>query len=122
MTESKEQYLFNTYSKLFLEPEARCDPTRNLMCFGFECGDGWYHIIEKALHQLSMLDDETLILQVKEKYGTLRIYLSGFSDEAEKIVNDAENLSSYTCEKCGKVGKLNTDGWYSVRCEECKEE
>ena len=38
-------------------------------------------------------------LQVKEKYGSLRIYCSGYSNK--NLESIAESLSSYTCEYCG---------------------
>lgn len=57
--------------------------------------------------------------QVKEKMGTLRFYLSGGTDEHHAAVTLAERMSSCTCEKCGKPGKMrNLDGYYTVRCNE----
>jgi hypothetical protein len=80
--------------------------------------------------------------QVKEKYGTLRVYWHFPSEEVEQerarvldtekfeqclmrydnLVDDAvdfaEYLSSKTCELTGKPGKLYSDGWCVTLCEE----
>ena len=65
--------------------------------------------------------------QVKEKYGTLRFYLSNYP--ANKIVDTrvrayisfAESLSACTCEVCGIPAKQNTGGWVKTICEPCEE-
>lgn len=58
--------------------------------------------------------------QVKEKYGTLRVYCPG-NDIIFKYVLLAERLSAVTCEICGKPGKTAaTHGWYSTLCTECR--
>lgn len=55
--------------------------TRNLMSFGFECGDGWYYPLRTLSSKIEMINilGEHLgvsvkALQVKEKFGTLRVY------------------------------------------------
>jgi len=41
-----ENKLFKKYPKLF--PKGRkVNPKESLLCFGFECGDGWYWLIDK---------------------------------------------------------------------------
>jgi len=57
------------------------------------------------------------VQQVKEKFGTLRFY-SPVTDQIAKYINLAERLTENTCEICGKDGKLHTDGWNYVACEE----
>ena len=58
--------------------------------------------------------------QVKEKYGTLRFYMTTSSDEMEKLIDVAEKLSETTCELCGMPGSLRDDcGWYKTRCDSC---
>lgn len=57
--------------------------------------------------------------QVKEKYGTLRFYLTSGIDEMYAIADNAESQSSVTCETCGKPGKIRGQGWYSTRCAVC---
>lgn len=44
MSPDKEKKLFEDFPKIF--PGGRnVDPRENLMCFGFECGDGWFDLI-----------------------------------------------------------------------------
>ena len=64
-------------------------------------------------------------VQVKEKYGTLRFYIQGYPKnpvidaKLNAYIDFAENMSAITCEICGRPGKLNSDGWATVRCESC---
>jgi hypothetical protein len=100
------------------------------MCWGFECGDGWYSIIEEAAAKLELLIVEwskaTLeneyhprASQIKEKFGTLRFYLSSGTDEMYEVVEIAERKSAFVCEECGKKGKLRGKGWLYTRCAKC---
>lgn len=60
------------------------------------------------------------ILQIKEKFGGLRFYINGGDDYINNIISFTENLSYYTCEKCGtqkNVGRTN--GWIYTLCEDC---
>ena len=61
---------------------------------------------------------ETLpkIEQIKEKFGSLRIYLSQTNDYIDGLVNLAETLSAITCERCGDKGKIYTIGWHKALC------
>lgn len=56
--------------------------------------------------------------QVKEKYGTLRFYLTFGTDKMHDYAELAERLSENTCETCGKYGELRGNGWYYTACEE----
>lgn len=97
------------------------------MHFGFECGPGWYKIIEK------LTDDINAIIQrdklenfyattVKEKYGTLRYYMSIETDEMSDLIEKAEDETEITCEVCGNPGQMSRNGyWLAVRCNECQE-
>lgn len=57
-------------------------PTESLMCFGFECGEGWLDLLEDLSIELEMLNNRIYpkyrcyirACQVKEKFGTLRYY------------------------------------------------
>ena len=81
--------------------------TETAMCWGFECGDGWYDIIYKLCEDIEKmkLPEEFEVMQVKEKYGTLRFYTSGSTDEIEDRIDKAEQESAKTCEWCGKFVK-----------------
>src|SRR5690606_478020 len=90
---------------------------------GFECGKGWARLIDTTLSELATNCPESRIVQVKEKFGGLRIYLKDKTDEpAKTILRRAEDLSFSVCELCGASGqKIVSDGWVRVRCEAHRE-
>ena len=102
----------------------------------FECGFGWYDIlhdlstkIEAILQQYELKKDvpegeefettEMFAVQVKEKYGTLRFYMSCETCEIMHLIHEAEALSSQTCEVCGAPAKMRGRTWIEVRCDDC---
>jgi hypothetical protein len=105
----------------FIKPDPNLQS--NLMAFGYSCNMGWYPIIEELFDKLSeIVDDGFEVLQVKEKWGTLNIYVNYGSDEIFELIRLAEKKSEITCEDCGKPGTMGSyHGWYSVRCTECRE-
>ena len=118
MTKEKEDYLFKTYPNIFPPDEIRNDIQKSCLGWGFECSDGWFDLLEDLFKKLSALPDQVELEQVKEKYGTLRVYAMG-SDEAFDLINEAEEKSATICEICGKAGTLHSDkGWMVCRCEE----
>lgn len=56
--------------------------------------------------------------QIKEKYGTLRYYMTCETDEMSKYIGLAEGLSSEVCEQCGKWGKTRGEYWLYTACED----
>jgi hypothetical protein len=56
--------------------------------------------------------------QVKEKYGTLRFYMSGGTDKIYEFIDEAERKSAQTCEVCGAHGDLRVGGWLKTLCDE----
>lgn len=57
-------------------------------------------------------------LQIKEKFGTLRVYLDHADDRIMALMDMAERLSEVTCEQCGEPGELRTGGWLKTLCDE----
>lgn len=95
------------------------------IAFGFDCADGWFNIllecsiaIENEINKLP-LDEQVYCYatQVKEKYGTLRFYMSGYNETIEEIISVAEGKTFVTCEVCGEPGKLRGDSWVRTLCE-----
>lgn len=94
------------------------------MCWGFP-GDGWEPLIRRLSEKLeaaikALPDDERehcSAAQVKEKFGTLRFYLDGGTDEMEAWIAEAEAESARTCEDCGAPGKLRGKGWLRTVCD-----
>lgn len=97
----------------------RSEPlTQSLMGFGFECDDGWYGILDHAFGRMVATGEDCKLLQVKEKFGTLRIYTAQWDGEkVEAIIEEAERDSAMTCEVCGDHGKVRGTGWMKTLCE-----
>ena len=90
----------------------------------FECNDGWQWLVLNLLREIDDLYEDNInkisILQIKEKYGILRIYASTSNKELDDIIEKYEHLSKHTCEICGAEGKMIRDEyWIMVRCEDC---
>jgi len=116
------QELINKYSHLFEPDEVRMDITKSCMAWGMECRDGWHDLIEKMMEEISALKLEGFYFtQIKEKFGTLRVYTNYYNEEVEAIIQKYEDISAVTCEVCGKPGTINDGGWLQVRCEEHKD-
>lgn len=96
--------------------------------YGVECGKGWDAIISEMLDKMVEINEKQVanekfgIAQIKEKFGGLRVYTTGFlPDEAKAAIIAAENKCSKTCEYCGDPASLMSNrGWYRVCCERCE--
>jgi len=119
MSPDKTKELFDIHPSFFTS----LHPFEPLSMSGFDCGDGWMDVLRKAFTEMKEVAERngynTKITQVKEKYGTLRIYLDADFDDFDHIIQRAEKESSETCELCGKPGELVNDGWYHTFCSEC---
>jgi len=58
-----------------------------------------------------------LVVQVKEKFGTLRFYIQSGTEEHYNYISFAESMSGHTCETCGSPGKRLGRGWIYTACE-----
>ena len=116
------------------------------MYWGFECGDGWFNIIDQLMGNIQHHIDwkerqrevairfnskaasgemrevpeeisQVTVDQVKEKFGTLRFYYTGGDDYIDGLVSMAESMSGVTCETCGNPGKSTGGGWIKTVCE-----
>lgn len=56
--------------------------------------------------------------QIKEKFGTLRMYYDGGDDVTRAVTTFAEIMSSRTCEVCGDKGETIRTGWHRTLCSE----
>lgn len=109
----------NLYKDRFASMQVTC------MCWGFP-GDGWMLLIWNLSEQLERmilaLPEEArahcCASQVKEKFGTLRFYMSSSTQEMEDLIDKAEALSRVTCEDCGAAGKLRGTHWLYTACDE----
>lgn len=114
--------LFQKYQNLFPPTSVMADMTQSCLYWGIECGEGWYNILDEMMAKIAALPppEGFCFSQIKEKFGTLRVYTDGWSEEINTIIDEAEAKSAVTCESCGKPGKINQGGWLKCLCEECK--
>jgi len=124
-----DKKLVETYPMLYAQRNKPVNETA--MCWGFECGDGWYGIINELSEQLEWLNKTDAVLieavQVKEKFGTLRFYTqirdcdSGFPwHMVDALCDDAGVRSGTICEECGQYGRLREGGWIRTLCDQCE--
>jgi hypothetical protein len=79
----------------------------SLFNHAIECNSGWFPLLERFLAELTEQQRSRDVHQIKEKFGTLRIY---GSLEVEAIARTYEELSAVTCEMTGRAGKLHRKG------------
>lgn len=126
MKQEFDEMLCARYPKLMANRHKTMQET--CMYWGFECGDGWFNILNQLMGNIQHHIDsknkkeevipQVVLDQVKEKFGTLRFYYTGGDDYIRGMVSMAEAMSGVTCEVCGKPGETNYGGWIKTRCEE----
>ncbi|UUY09003.1 hypothetical protein LRS11_02930 [Pseudomonas sp. J452] len=84
-------------------------------------GRGWLHLAREAL---AVLPAGVEILQIKEKFGSLRVITNACSPDVRKALQPIEHRSLQVCEICGDDGHLWHDGdqgqpvgWLRTRCQ-----
>lgn len=136
-----DKMLCERFPKLYADRHGSLQQTA--MCWGFSCGDGWFRILFELSEEidaiLKKMDTDTgfteatkttkeprtpavdafKVVQVKEKFGTLRYYVNYSSDEISAAVNKAEHRSAVTCEECGEPGVLRGTTWWRTACHKC---
>lgn len=65
--------------------------------------------------------DKFIFTDVKEKYGTMRLYNNGCPADADHLEIIYEQFSYYVCQKCGQFATKETEGWVSTYCDDCLE-
>jgi hypothetical protein len=82
-------------------------------------GRGWEQLIRKVYNAKAGLGIPVGIIQVKEKWGGLRIYTDYYVKEIEDVIKEVCQQSISICETCGAPAGLVQKGtWYQTRCEE----
>ena len=133
MTPEQDALLCEKYPKIFKNRNGSIQET--CMAWGFECGSGWFNIIDTLCEAIQHhVDWKSRLMsteerecfqvtadQVKEKFGGLRFYYSGGDEEIRGMVDMAELMSHKICELCGSPGIKRSSGWVVVRCDSCKE-
>ena len=90
--------------------------------------DGWRVAFgEQMCEELrgALIEDDDLdrwrIVQLKEKYGEMRLYDNGnkHGSRVPDIIKKYEYISRGTCIVCGKPATRITLGWISPFCDDC---
>ncbi len=90
--------------------------------------EGWRKIfgeqmceeIREELIKVNYLD-KYRISQIKEKYGQLRWYDWGATEEIYNIIHKYEEISEHICIHCGRPAEIiNYYGWLEPLCEKCQ--
>ena len=154
MNQDLTNKLLKRYPKIFIQHTLPC--TETAMCWLFQCGDGWYTLLDCLCFELQNLADngestykyypfgrffanlfrnpklmgrtvnkplpQIVATTIKEKFGTLRFYNTGYCEQSEALISYAETLSAETCEECGSTGDASlTEGvWLKTLCKRCK--
>ena len=127
MDRKLDKKLVKAFPNLYAD---RCGDMRSTaMCWGFDCSSGWFPLIwdlsKKLEAIISAMPEEKRqyyrASQVKEKYGGLRFYMSGETEEMSRLIRIAEEKSEITCEDCGMPGETNDDGWIRTNCKKCRD-
>lgn len=86
---------------------------------GFSVGHGWFPVVADALRKMSKYSGWRL-LQVKQKFCQLRIYVENSCDEVNEIIDRAADRCDVLCELCGGFA---SPGWRtgSKLCAVCAE-
>lgn len=95
--------------------------------FGVECGKGWYGLLQPIIDYINEYnktiekeEDKLVPLQIKEKFGGLRIYMNYSTEELNKMINKAEDESYHVCEMCGSKKHIGyTMGYIQTICLDC---
>jgi len=76
-----QQHLFERHPELFQDRNKSMRETA--MCWGCQCQSGWATILDKLCCELTLIRNvsgiKMVFSTVKEKYGSLRVYLTGES-------------------------------------------
>lgn len=147
MTPELENKLYQRFPNLFVDRSLPM--TQTCMCWGIETGDGWFKILWDLCEKLEKFKGLRFV-QVKEKFGGLRVYynfesehrtiksyrlfLRGLNSRTKRkikreyktidyLIDEAEKVAWKTCEYCGSELELEKDGegyWIAKSCRKCK--
>ena len=133
MSPELDEQLCKKYPEIFKDRYG--DIRNSCMPWGFDCGDGWYPLIDELCRLIMWHCDHfnyniekheydklpyPVAVQVKEKFGTLRFYINGGDEAINNYISMADCLSGRICEECGLMKNARTwnFGWLRTLCVE----
>lgn len=86
-------------------------------------GEGWRGLIRELWEKKPT---QTRVIQVKEKFGGLRVYTDNTTDDFERQIDKAVRRSFRTCEACGSDKVVETkcsegSSWLLTLCQACRD-
>ena len=128
-----QEKLYADYPEIFKQKDL--DMMQTAMCWGIECGDGWYTLIDELCENIknhvdnfnrNKSEEDRMVCQatqVKEKFGGLCFYIYGGDEYIDGMISFAESMSYHICSECGDPSEKqdNNRGWIYTMCNKCKE-
>lgn len=126
ITEDQENAIYAVEPRLW---PAADDGQRLRLARGLEAG--WYRIVLKLVSDLAEQakqenrgnDNYPEIIELKQKWGGLRIYIRSGSPKMQALVDAAEEESESVCQECGEredVSAYKDRGWIKSLCSGCQ--
>lgn len=113
-----------------LEKDEKCNPAIPSIIYYITPKDKElkWHFGDAAYFKNKSIKEQFYILDAKSKYGTLRVDLSHSNEDLRRLEWEVDQISKYTCERCGKQPKdskgnhiiWQSNGyWVEQLCKEC---
>ena len=80
-------------------------------------GQGWASLIHEVFDYMEKNTVHSKGIQVREKFGGLRIYTDVMDDGLEAVIRSVGKRSFGICEDCGSPGGLREGSWYRTLCD-----
>lgn len=80
-------------------------------------GLGWSSLIDEVFDYMEKNPSPTKVIQVKEKFGGLRVYTDVVHEGLDEVIRNVGYKSFKICEDCGKPGALREGSWYRTLCD-----
>jgi len=94
MKQELEQKLYNDFPKLFRQKDL--DKMQTCMCWGIDTPDEWFDVIYKACNLIQehcdSIEGQIEFTQIKEKFGQLRMYCSGYDSYINGVIDMANEM------------------------------
>ena len=91
--------------------------------YGIECNNGWHDLLNDLCEQIVKLNppEDFCFVQIKQKFGLLRIYVDNSNEEINNLINAVELKSAKICEHCGSDQHVTSEGsWIKTLCHDCR--
>ncbi|QUT06071.1 hypothetical protein KFK14_00785 [Sphingobium phenoxybenzoativorans] len=84
---------------------------------------GWQALYRQLIHDVAEVDGTATVVQAKEKFGEMRVYLKAYSEPAFALTDAATARSRTLCQTCAEPAVLSrtTDGFYATVCSQHSE-